>query len=44
MEKTFLNDKAKELDCEFNKKSKEFFSNKKEEVKVEEIKEEVKND
>lgn len=44
MEKAFLNDKVKELDCEFNKKSKEFVSNKKEEVKVEEVKEEVKND
>jgi len=44
MEKAFLNDKFKELDCDFNKKSNEFVSNKKEEVKVEEIKEEVKND
>jgi phage nucleotide-binding protein len=44
MEKAFLNDKVKELDCEFNKKSKEFISNKKEEVKIEEVKEEVKND
>jgi len=44
MEKAFLNDKVKELDCEFNKKSKEFVSNKKEEVKIEEVKEEVKND
>ena len=45
IERAFLNEKAKELDCEFDKKSKEFVSNKKEEVKVEEVKkEEVKND
>jgi hypothetical protein len=44
MEKTFLTEKVKELNCEFDKKSKEFVSNKKEEIKVEEAKEEVKND
>jgi phage nucleotide-binding protein len=44
MEKTFLAEKVKELNCEFDKKSKEFVSNKKEEIKVEEVKEEVKND
>ncbi len=42
MEKAFLNDKVKELDCEFDKKSKEFISNKKEET-VEEAKKEVKD-
>jgi hypothetical protein len=44
MEKTFLTEKVKELNCKFDKKSKEFVSNKKEEIKVEEVKEEVKND
>lgn len=33
MEKSFLTEKVKELNCEFDKKSKEFISNKKEEVK-----------
>jgi phage nucleotide-binding protein len=38
MEKAFLNDKVKDLDCTFDKKTKEFVSNKKEEVKTEEAK------
>jgi phage nucleotide-binding protein len=39
MEKTFLSDKIKELNCEFDKKTKQFICNNKEEVKGE-----VKND
>lgn len=42
MEKNFLAEKVKELNCQFDKKSKEFVSNKKEET-VEEAKKEVKD-
>lgn len=43
MEKNFLAEKVKELNCEFDKKTKQFISNKKNET-VEEIKKEVVND
>jgi len=43
MEKNFLTEKVKELNCEFDKKTKQFISNKKNET-VEEIKKEVVND
>jgi phage nucleotide-binding protein len=43
MEKTFLTEKVKELNCEFDKKSKEFVSNKKEKS-TQEVKKEAVND
>ena len=44
VEKVMLFKKSKELECDYDAVKKEFFSNKKKEIKVEEVKKEVKND
>lgn len=44
VEKVIFFKKSKELGCDYDAVKKEFFSNKKKEIKVEEVKKEVKND